>query len=105
MEFGIDFDKASVEWRKNKRRQPNSQSFEYIVKEKHPKFKPMPWHKSRCGFIKSDGVKCIKPSYFRDKSTPIDVDECDGKVFCWFHQKTVPNIPPITSPTANCAKL
>jgi hypothetical protein len=110
MEFGIDFEKATREWRKNKSRPVNSQSFIYYdnrarIFEKQSKSTKIPWHSSRCGFIKSDGVKCSKPSYFKDKSRPIDVDECDGKVFCWFHQKAAPMVPPITSPIANCANV
>ena len=75
----IDFIQSSKEWK--------STVFKTSIKQK----KFYPWHSSRCGFIKENGEKCAKKSYFCKRyintNTNIDVDECDSKIYCWFHKK------------------
>lgn len=77
LSIDIDFNLASREWKSS------------ILKTSIKQKKFYPWQSSRCGFIKETGEKCVKKSYFgkRDNADVVDVDECDGKIYCWFHKK------------------
>jgi len=76
----IDFDNASIEWNNNVHRT--------LIRQKCSK---IPWHKSRCGYLKDDGTQCLKPSHFsqvyKREHPVIDVDECDLKFYCYNHKK------------------
>ena len=74
MPVDIDFNQSSKDWK--------STVFKTSIKRKQR----YQWESSRCGYIKENNQKCVKKSHFRNRDN-VSVDECDGKIYCWFHKK------------------